>query len=138
MGSATTLQIIESARMDYSVLGTDAYIEAQMKVAPDLSSVVLQIGPACNLSCSHCYGDFGRHRTERPSVETVKNILRDNRFVEDVCLTDGEPFMPENRPVLSYLAQQSKKRINLHIITNGVFGETEQSAQEWFQFMKKK
>ena len=137
MGSSTTFEIIESAIGDPSVTGTDAYIEAQMKVAPEISSVVLQIGPACNLTCPHCYGDFGQHRTERPSVKMVKNLLQRNNYTEDVCLTDGEPFMYENKPVLKYLAKDSKKGRNLHAITNGVWGKTEKSALKWLKFMKK-
>lgn len=128
-------ETIEKARSDYSLLSSDDYINSQMQVSPDYSSVVLQIGPSCNLSCSHCYGDFGRHRKERLGLEVVNALLKGNKYTTDICLSDGEPFMEENKEVLKRLAQESYK-IKIHCLSNGFFATSEENATNWFRFMQ--
>jgi len=129
-------RILDKVRKKKSVLKTDEYIEAQQK-SFGLSQIVFEMGPNCNRSCSHCYGDYGPKRKGLPKVSIIKKTLEDSVGFPftNILLTDGEPLRHENRNVMKVLANNSNNT-PLRIITNGVFARTEQNTDKWFNFLK--
>jgi len=87
------VRALNKAEEDPEYLGSDKYIQAQMERI-GLFSMVLQMGPNCNLSCPHCYGSFSKKRKGLPKLKTVQNTLEEaiELGIWEVCLSDGEPI----------------------------------------------
>ena len=118
------------------ILGTDKYIDIQL--GNGFSRLTLQMGPNCNRSCFHCYGKFGPDRIGLPSVSVVGKALEEAVEIglEEVSVTDGEPFREENRRVVEKITGYSS-RLPTFFITNGSFAGTLESSLDWFYFLKK-
>lgn len=140
--------ILERALDEPSLQKSRKYIRTQLNKAPNFESVNLQVGPLCNKSCSHCYSDFGPHRKESLEMEVVDAICSpENKDIESICLTDGEPFLEKHKPALAKLAQSfgynqwgnsygKKRPRELSIITNGAFARNMEQTKEWLTYMK--
>ncbi len=117
------------------ILGTDKYIDIQL--GNGFSRLTLQMGPNCNRSCFHCYGKFGPDRIGLPSVSVVGKALEEAVEIglEEVSVTDGEPFREENRRVVEKITGYSS-RLPTFFITNGSFAGTLESSLDWFYFLK--
>jgi hypothetical protein len=140
--------ILERARDKPRLQKSNKYIQAQLRRAPNIHFAVVQVGPLCNRACSHCYSDFGPHRKDSLEMEVVEALSSpENDYIQSVCLTDGEPFLNKNKPVLSRLAQSFGREQSanvmgeiysreLNIITNGAFARNMKETKEWFLYMK--
>ncbi|MDA0266892.1 MAG: arsenosugar biosynthesis radical SAM protein ArsS [Cyanobacteria bacterium] len=61
-----------------------------------ITTLQINLGRRCNLSCSHCHVEAGPHRTEELSDSVLEDLLRlinDFPQVETVDLTGGAPEM---------------------------------------------
>ena len=124
------------AQQTPGLMRTNEYIQAKL-FKPDLYSMLLEMGPNCNLNCFHCASDNGGHRRGMPNLETVTRALADalRSSVVKISLTFGEPLRPENRGVLKPIGKFSEVTPT-HIVTNATFAETQESAEEWFHYLR--
>jgi len=129
-------KIIKQAEKRTTLLRSDDYIEAQL-TRDGLKDLTLQMGSNCNLSCFHCYGNYGPRRKGLPKPRIIKKCLEEavDISLKRVCLTDGEPFRYQNRKVMGLIAQFSKY-LPVNIITNGSFARTKGNTLDWFNFLK--
>jgi len=96
------------------------------------------MGPNCNLACTPCLADCGPHREGLPNPKTVEKAITEGLFagvITGCTLTNGELIREENREVARVVAKASEY-LPIHIMTNGVFAGSLESAVEWFNFMK--
>ena len=129
-------QILDEAKANPEVLATDRYIEAQLQRL-GLLSISQQMGPNCNLSCPHCYKNFGRNRKGFPKLKTVQKTLEEaveSEFLQ-ISLTDGEPIRHENKKLMKLFAEYSSK-LPVAIMTNAVFAYSEKNTLNWMNFLK--
>ena len=138
MEERNLIEIINETLNDPKFLASDSYIAAQLE-GNWLVNVAFQMGPNCNLKCSHCYGDYGPHRKGLPSKELADKVIGDlaDGGISDITLTDGEPIREENKGVLGSFAEISQ-RYPVHIITNATFARTLNQSINWFNFLKSK
>ncbi len=129
-------RILRIAEKRPTIMRTPDFIRARL-VRPDLSSVLLEMGPSCNLNCFHCGVTCGPNETGVADPETVYNVFNQAKdaYIRSVSLTDGEPMWEENRESVGIAAQFSSTTPAC-IMTNGVFGETPESAEDWISFLK--
>jgi len=127
---------LNEATRTKSFLRSDKYINAQMSKF-GLHQIGFQMGPNCNTSCSHCYGDYGPHRKGLLNLKIVKKTLEDAADFpfSGFVLTDGEPLRHENKKVMKVFAEHSDK-FPLAILSNGIFARTQQNAIDWMNFLK--
>lgn len=57
--------------------------------------IFIECTDECNLSCPHCYGEFGNKKRKNLSVSSIENLLKKavDLGVYEVDITGGEPFM---------------------------------------------
>lgn len=80
----------------------------------ELSTLQVNLGYLCNLSCTHCHVNAGPKRTElmdRPTVELVLQLL-ERESIKCLDLTGGAPEM---NPEFRYLVTQARK-LGVHVI----------------------
>lgn len=79
-----------------------------------LSTLQMNLGYLCNLSCTHCHVNAGPKRTELMSRETMKIALQFAKKykVKNLDLTGGSPEM---NPDFCWLVEQAKKQ-GLHVM----------------------
>ncbi len=121
-----------------SFMRTNEYIHAVL-FSHDLYSLELEMGPNCNLSCGPCSANCGPHRKGLPDPKTVEKAIGDglvSGVISGCTLTDGEALREENREVMRVVARTSEY-LPIHIMTNGVFAGSLESAVDWFNFLKK-
>lgn len=73
--------------------------------ATDISTLQINIGYKCNLSCTHCHVDASPDRKELMSLSTMSkiiNILRENDEIDTIDITGGSP---ELNPYFKYLVK---------------------------------
>ena len=121
-----------------SFMKTNEYIHAVL-FSQDLYSLELEMGPNCNLSCAPCLANCGPHKKGLPNPRTVEKAINDglvSGVISGCTLTNGEALREENREVVGVVAGASRY-LPIHILTNGVFAGSLESAVEWFTFLKK-
>lgn len=136
MRTRERLAIVRRARKNPEVLKTDEYIDAQLS-SDLITGLTVQMGPNCNLHCSHCYGDYGPHRRGLPKPVFIEKALEGavELGLSQVSLTDGEPFRHENKKVVGLVARFSEK-VPARIVTNCSFARTGANTARWFEFLK--
>ena len=79
-----------------------------------LSTLQMNLGYLCNLSCTHCHVNAGPKRTELMSRETMETALQfaDKYKLEILDLTGGSPEM---NPDFRWLVQQARRQ-GLHVM----------------------
>ena len=79
-----------------------------------LSTLQMNLGYLCNLSCTHCHVNAGPNRTELMTRETMQTALQfaDKYKLEYLDLTGGSPEM---NPDFRWLVQQARKQ-GLHVM----------------------
>ncbi len=92
--------------------------------AENISTLQVNMGYKCNLTCTHCHVEASPARTEVMStdiVDTVINILKENDEITTLDITGGSPeYNPNYRRLVKSAADMGKKamvRSNLAIIT---------------------
>ncbi len=81
---------------------------------------------ACNLRCVYCFeGDLTQVETHALTVAEVDSIFRAIEALTDkpasIQLFGGEPFLPANRAIISYILDEARKReFTISAVTNGV------------------
>ena len=80
----------------------------------NLSTLQMNLGYLCNLSCTHCHVNAGPNRTELMTRETMQTALQfaDKYQLENLDLTGGSPEM---NPDFHWLVQQARKQ-GLHVM----------------------
>lgn len=75
----------------------------------DVSTLQVNLGYLCNLSCVHCHVNAGPNRKELMSLNVIDDILRfiDKRGITTLDLTGGAPEM---NPHFRYLVTEARKR----------------------------
>lgn len=89
-------------------------------------SVILNLTTKCNLSCLHCFGDYGE-RTEL-ALDELKRVVDelDKNKVFYLNLTGGEPTQhPNFKEFIDYLG---KKNMFFMLTTNGLFSRDAMGA----------
>ena len=79
-----------------------------------LSTLQMNLGYLCNLSCTHCHVNAGPNRTELMTRETMETALlfADKYQLENLDLTGGSPEM---NPDFRWLVQEARKQ-GLHVM----------------------
>ncbi len=92
--------------------------------AEDITTLQVNIGYKCNLSCTHCHVEASPGRTEQMSSETVDRIigiLKNNHGITTLDITGGSPEYNSNyRRLIKAAAGMGKKvlvRSNLAILS---------------------
>ena len=80
----------------------------------NLSTLQMNLGYLCNLSCTHCHVNAGPNRTELMTRETMETALQfsEKYQLENLDLTGGSPEM---NPDFRWLVQQARKQ-GLHVM----------------------
>lgn len=130
-------KIHEKALETPSFMRSNEYIQAKL-FRPDLNSLLLEMGPNCNLRCFHCGSNGSPDRKGLPNLEVITKALYGavRSGVSSLSLTFGEPLRDENREVLNQVGKYSNI-IPTIIITNGTFAKTKKSAVEWIEYLNK-
>lgn len=92
-----------------------------------LTTMQVNVGYGCNLSCTHCFLECGPKRTEMMSKETMDQCLdafRNGPF-EVMDITGGSPEM---NPNLDYLIREASKSGQVMVRTNIVILNDEKYA----------
>ena len=129
-------KVILDAKDKHSILRSDDYINTQLD-KKEIRKIIFQMGPNCNLECSHCYGCYGPKRKGLPKKEIIKKTLDDaiGPLFDGCLLTDGEPLRYENREVIKELARNSSN-FPLSIMTNTTFARTKENTFSWLNLLK--
>lgn len=92
-----------------------------------LSTMQVNVGYRCNLSCTHCFLECGPKRTEEMSKETMKQCLLafQTGGFETMDITGGSPEM---NPNLEYLIAEAAKLGKVIVRTNLVILKDEKYA----------
>lgn len=79
-----------------------------------LSTLQMNLGYLCNLSCTHCHVNAGPNRTELMTRETMETALQfaDKYQLETLDLTGGSPEM---NPDFRWLVKQARQQ-GLHVM----------------------
>ncbi len=79
-----------------------------------LTTLQMNLGYLCNLSCTHCHVNAGPNRTELMTQETMEVALQfaTKYGIENLDLTGGSPEM---NPDFRWLVQQARKQ-GLHVM----------------------
>jgi radical SAM/Cys-rich protein len=79
-----------------------------------LTTLQVNLGFRCNLSCKHCHVNAGPNRTEEMSKQTIDEVLAfiQHRQITTLDLTGGAP---ELNPHFRFLVQQAKY-LGIHVI----------------------
>ena len=92
--------------------------------AEGISTLQINIGYKCNLTCTHCHVDASPHRNEQMSsrrVDKIIDILEHNSGITTVDITGGSPeYNPDYRRLIIALAEMGKNvivRSNLAVLT---------------------
>jgi len=80
----------------------------------NLSTLQMNLGYLCNLSCTHCHVNAGPKRTELMTRETMETALQfaEKYKLDSLDLTGGSPEM---NPDFRWLVQQARKQ-GLHVM----------------------
>ncbi|MFL0809624.1 MAG: arsenosugar biosynthesis radical SAM protein ArsS [Agarilytica sp.] len=93
------------------------------------STLQVNLGYLCNLSCSHCHVNAGPKRTELASKETIDTIL-EFLDVSSVKLLDVTGGAPEMNPHFRYLVEQARK-LNVQVIDRCNLTILNEGGYEW-------
>ena len=87
---------------------------APLKSKGTISTMQMNIGLVCNLSCKHCHVEAGPNRTEVMSQDIMEHGLRimSECGISKLDITGGAP---ELNPHFTWLVEEAAKR-NLHVI----------------------
>ena len=79
-----------------------------------ISTLQVNLGYLCNLSCTHCHVNAGPNRKELMSRETIDELLEliDAHHIKTLDLTGGAP---ELNPHFRYFVQEARAR-NVHVM----------------------
>ncbi|VUD56488.1 Putative mycofactocin radical SAM maturase MftC [Thalassocella blandensis] len=74
-----------------------------------LTTLQVNLGYLCNLSCTHCHVNAGPKRTELASRETIEDILTfiDKHSIKTLDITGGAPEMNDH---FKYLVREARSR----------------------------
>lgn len=127
----------EIAAKNPSFIRSNEYIQFRM-FRPDLNTLLVEMGPKCNLHCFHCSLNCGPDRKGLPDPKIVKKVMPEicRVGITKIALTMGEPLLTENREVLREIGRYSFM-MPISIPTNGTFARSLEDAIDWFRFMKK-
>ena len=94
-----------------------------------VSTLQLNLGYLCNLSCIHCHVNAGPRRTEQMDQDTMRLALRvaERLQVETLDLTGGSPEM---NPHFRWLVQQARAQ-GLHVMDRLNPTIMEEPGYEW-------
>lgn len=79
-----------------------------------LTTLQLNLGYLCNLSCTHCHVNAGPKRSELMSLDAINLVLKfiDSKGIKTIDLTGGAPEM---NPHFKYLVEQARER-GVHVM----------------------
>ncbi|MFH0894561.1 MAG: radical SAM protein [Bacteroidota bacterium] len=90
----------------------------------DLSFIVFELTPACNLNCRYCYNVWkmpdSDYPTQQPTYRQARKVLKRafrQAEIENVTFTGGEPFLFDRFAELVLFSRLRKKSVT--IISNG-------------------
>lgn len=112
-----SIDIIQDGNLNVSFIENDGNVESKILAAP--IKVFLTITEKCNLSCKHCFGNFGTG-TEM-SLEHIKMILEKLKEVGvfQISITGGEPLIHSD--ICEILELVKSYGFTSQITTNGCF-----------------
>ena len=86
-------------------------------IADAVSTLQVNLGYVCNMSCTHCHVEAGPGRQEimeRATAESVLSVLRDSR-ISALDITGGAPELNQN---FRFLVEGARK-LGCHVIVRG-------------------
>ncbi len=133
-----TCKAVEKARKTPSYLRTNDFIHKRL-FDYDLYTMLLEMGPNCNLKCFHCLDECGPDRKGLPSPDIIQRAMGGaiHAGVLKACLTSGEPLREENRDAVASAVNYSEF-IKINVVTNGTFASNYSDALAWVNFLKEK
>lgn len=128
---------LERARKHPAYMRSDEFIHTRL-FDYDLHTMLLEMGPNCNLQCFHCSDYCGPNRMGLPDSKLVREAMTAaiRAGVLHTSLTSGEPLREENRGVVAMAAKYSAFMANMNIITNATFANRLEDAVDWINFLK--
>lgn len=114
-----TIEMLEAEARRYDVPEFSAQFKSidRLFSKEALSTMQVNVGYRCNLSCRHCFLSCGPKREERMSRETMELCLKafDAGGFRRMDITGGSPEMNEDLP---YLIEEAAKRGEVIVRTN--------------------
>jgi len=94
----------------------------------------------CNSQCIYCQADASPQKTEVMSLEGIRNYLDEAVSVsnlESFMVFGGEPMLFPDQAISAFEKAHKQGIPKISMLTNGVWGKTEQNAKELAFRMKK-
>lgn len=85
----------------------------------DIEVLSVEITRNCNLRCAHCLR--GEERNEYMSSQTIYNVFKDIKGIDQLLLTGGEPFLAlhQMKEIVNVIKKNNIKVKEIWIATNG-------------------
>lgn len=124
-----TAQLLEEEAKRYDIPAFMDQVRGMDKLysKESLTTMQVNVGYRCNLSCTHCFLECGPHKTEEMSKETMEQCLevfRKNNF-KTMDITGGSPEM---NPNLEYFITEAAKLGEVIVRTNLTILKSEKYA----------
>lgn len=124
-----TLHILEEEAKRYDIPDFMEQVKGMDKLytREKLTTMQVNVGYRCNLSCTHCFLECGPHKTEEMTKETMDQCLevfRKNQF-QIMDITGGSPEM---NPNLEYFIEEASKMGEVIVRTNLTILKSEKYA----------
>ena len=114
-----TMKILEEEAARYDIPAFMENVRGMDKLCSreKLTTMQVNVGYKCNLSCSHCFLECGPHKTEMMTKETMDTCLKAFRLggFKTMDITGGSPEM---NPNLEYFIAEASKLGNVIVRTN--------------------
>lgn len=108
-------------------------IEMSFRRTNSITNLQVNLGKACNLTCSHCHVNAGPKRTELMCKETVDQVLEVlKKFSFKVLdITGGEPTM---NPNFKYLIENGRNYVDTIIVRTNLVILEEEGYEDYIDF----
>lgn len=124
-----TLDILEEEAKRYDIPDFMEQVKGMNKLytREKLTTMQVNVGYRCNLSCTHCFLECGPHKTEemtKGTMEQCLEVFRKNQF-QIMDITGGSPEM---NPNLEYFITEAAKMGEVIVRTNLTILKSEKYA----------
>ena len=85
-----------------------------------LEKLIVETTQACNIACEHCGRD--KPRMKEISKETIDNLARQVKYVGNLSITGGEPFLapePAENLAEAFMQPDGPRLFSWNVIANG-------------------